>query len=271
MPGRSRHGEASRGRAWQGDRNGRAATHPGSSPGRPRGARPCLVGRGTAWPGKAGLASGGRSHWRFDSSGTRARGWAWQGSALLGAAWLCWARQGVARGLAGGRSPLRFDSAAPTQDLAWLGGAWQGAARPGLGIQMGEWHTPGFESQAPALMAWQCWVRQGSVGRGAALQGRAGQGFWRASGTHPGSSPGRPRTGHGSAGPGMAWRFEAWRCKAGQGIGGRMVFAGVRLPGAHARRGLARRGGVWRGTAGRGLARPGRAGTTPTTRSDRFV
>ena len=120
--------------------------------------------------------------------------------------------------------------------------------------------------------AWPGAAGFGRAGMGTAGMGQAEHGsVWtgmagRASGTHPGSSPGRPRI---EARPGLAQRGVSGNGAVGQG--GWMVFGAVRLratrctrPGAArsgrdrqglAWMGLARRGWAWKGTDGRGWAR----------------
>lgn len=95
--------------------------------------------------------------------------------------------------------------------------ARQGVARPGKawrGKQMGEWHTPKFESWAPTHGT--AWL--GKPRRGGAWLGWARE-FGRVTSRHRGASPRHPRT----ARPGGAWRGWAWRGEARQGEGSRWV------------------------------------------------
>jgi hypothetical protein len=98
-------------------------------------------------------------------------------------------------------------------------------------------------------------LTQGEARLGAAWRGRAWQGeardSWRASGTHSGSSPERPRT---------AWLGWARHGVAGLGIDGeRTAYIEVRVLDAHARQRLARPGAAWHGEAGLGMAGHGKA------------
>lgn len=159
------------------------------------------------------------------------------------------------------------------------GAAWPAMAGLGIGKErvdgLRRGSTPRHPREARQGRAWQ-----GRARRRAVWQGSAGD--WRASGTHPGSSLGRPRAagrglaGRGRACPGAAWQVQAWRGQAGHGNGGRMAYTDVRVVGARAGRcepgrgdarlrpGVSRRGMVWHGWARHGFHPTGRhPGSSP--------
>jgi hypothetical protein len=190
------------------------------------------------------------------------------------------ARLGAARNgkETGGRSPLRFDSAAPAHSYearpgtagmgeAGRGTAGHGGARIGWdwrGMELGDWQPLGFEAPAPA---------RGQDRPGVARIGWGGQGMERVTSRVWGATPRRSRT----TGQGVAWCGAARHGVAAQGADG---FGGARLvkawPGV-ARRCAARHGtGDWQasgfepststqrgwaghGSAGSGMARLGAA------------
>lgn len=235
--------------------------------------------RGTAGSVKAGRgqAGHGKDGWTVSSAVRLRTTCSPQGRARLGTAGRCLARCGwPRRGMAGGWSSPGFDSPEPTRGWSWLRKAMRGEARRcsawrGL-VRRCEVRQGGrvahTEVRVLGAHAWRGAVRRGLSGQGELGRGLAWPGIGRV-GTHPGSSPGRPRKARQGpawqceASRGMAWQVAArlgsgvaWPCSAGRGVApqGCLGVSGVRVL------------GIPLLVAGRGSARPGRAGPVSARR-----